>query len=294
MLWCCWLLGLSACRSLGTGRLDGVNWDERIREQLANARDVLGAGLAGEEAVVADAVEARRQDMHQKAADELVRGKRHHLVVSLLAFETIILPLEGNVLVVGRDQAAVGDGDAVGVARKVAQHFLRSPEWALGIDDPVFVAQRRQIGREGSCVCERSVLAEELQLADAMSDSKLLQDPPAGQAGRRLKIPIWMLLPECAEITISQRPHLGKQALLSLASLIISQLDSKDPAHDNLRQTRVSGCEGGRRGATSTSGPDDPKEMRCRANRRREQRRSARSHGPRSSNGLSRGGEKRQ
>src|SRR5262249_29497226 len=25
-------------------------------------------------------------------------------------------------------------------------------------------------------------------------------------AGRRLKIPIWMLLPECAEITISQRP----------------------------------------------------------------------------------------
>src|SRR5215831_14874983 len=39
-------------------------------------------------------------------------------------------------------------------------------------------------------------------------------------AGRRLKIPIWMLLPECAEITISQRPHLGKQALLSLASLI--------------------------------------------------------------------------
>src|SRR5262249_54098851 len=42
-------------------------------------------------------------------------------------------------------------------------------------------------------------------------------------AGRRLKIPIWMLLPECAEITISQRPHLGKQALLSLASLIASQ-----------------------------------------------------------------------
>src|SRR5215831_796140 len=48
-------------------------------------------------------------------------------------------------------------------------------------------------------------------------------------AGRRLKIPIWMLLPECAEITISQRPHLSKQALLSLASLIASQLDSPCP-----------------------------------------------------------------
>src|SRR6202795_5062173 len=48
-------------------------------------------------------------------------------------------------------------------------------------------------------------------------------------AGRRLKIPIWMLLPECAEITISQRPHLGNQALLSLASFIASQLDSPCP-----------------------------------------------------------------
>ena len=112
-------------------------------------------------------------------------------------------------------------------------------------------------------------------------------------AGRRLKIPIWMLLPECAEITISQRPHLGKQALLSLASLITSQLDSKDPDHDNLRQTRVSGCEGGR-GATSTSGPDDPKGMRCRANGRSDTCRSDQSHGTRSSSGLSRGGENSQ
>jgi hypothetical protein len=112
--------------------------------------------------------------------------------------------------------------------------------------------------------------------------------------GRRLKIPIWMLLPECAETTISQRAHLSKQALLSLASLITSQLDSKDPVHDNLRQTRGSGCEGGRRGATSTSGSDDPNRMRCRANGRSDARRSNRSHGPRSSSGLSRGGKKRQ
>src|SRR5271169_1407827 len=68
-------------------------------------------------------------------------------------------------------------------------------------------------------------------------------------AGRRLKIPIWMLLPECAEITISQWPRLGKRALLSLASLIASQLDS--PVHDNLRRPRGSGSEGGRRGGTS-------------------------------------------
>ena len=113
-------------------------------------------------------------------------------------------------------------------------------------------------------------------------------------AGRRLKIPVWMLLPECAGIRISRRPHLGKEALLSLASLIASQLVSKDRVHDNLLQTPVSRCEGGRRGATSTSGPDDPKGMRCRANGRSDTRRSDRSHGPRSGSGLSRGGGKRQ
>src|SRR3974377_1369036 len=101
---------------------------------------------------------------------------------------------------------------------------------------------------------------------------RILRRPEAGEgaacvmdpAGRRLKIPIWMLLPECAEITISRRPHLGKHALLSLASLLTSHLDSKDPVHANLRQPRVRGFEGGRGGATSTSGPDDPKGMRCR------------------------------
>jgi hypothetical protein len=111
-------------------------------------------------------------------------------------------------------------------------------------------------------------------------------------AGRRLKIPVWMLLPECAGIRISRQPHLGKQALQSLASLIASQLASKDRDHDNLLQTPVSGSEGGRRGATSTSGPDDPKGMRCRANGRSDTRRSDRSQGPRSSSGLSRGGGK--
>ena len=113
-------------------------------------------------------------------------------------------------------------------------------------------------------------------------------------AGRRLKIPIWMLLPECAEITISQRPRLGKQALLSLASLIATQLASKDPVHDNVLQTPVSRCEGGRRGATSTFRFDDLKGMRRRANGRSDTRRSDRSHSPRYSSSVSRRGEKRK
>jgi hypothetical protein len=111
-------------------------------------------------------------------------------------------------------------------------------------------------------------------------------------AGRRLKIPVWMLSRDCTEIKISQTPHLSKGALLSLASLIASQLDSKDDVHDNLLQTAVAGCKGGRRGATTASGPDDPKGKRGRADGRNDTRRSDRSHGPCSGGGLSRGRRK--
>ena len=40
-------------------------------EQTARPGDVIGARAAGEQAVVADAVEALRQDVDEEAADEL-------------------------------------------------------------------------------------------------------------------------------------------------------------------------------------------------------------------------------
>jgi len=111
-------------------------------------------------------------------------------------------------------------------------------------------------------------------------------------AGRRLKIPAWMLSRDCAAIKIAEQAHLSREALLCLASLIASHLDSEGPVHDNLLQTTVDGCKGGRRGATKTSGPDDPRRKRDGANKRSDARRSDRSHGPHSDGGLSRGGRK--
>src|SRR5262249_7101344 len=110
---------------------------------------------------------------------------------------------------------------------------------------------------------------------------------------RRLKIPIWMQSRDCADLNITERPHLSKEALLSLAALMSSQLDSKDHKHDNLPQTAVDGCKGGRRGATTTSGREDRKRERSGiAGRRSDTLRSDRSHGPRSSGGLSSGRRK--
>ena len=46
-------------------------------EQLTRPRHVVGAGASGEQAVVADAMEAFRQHVEEEAADELVGGERH-------------------------------------------------------------------------------------------------------------------------------------------------------------------------------------------------------------------------
>jgi hypothetical protein len=93
--------GLALAALMASIGMRGTASSSRIRAIL---RDT---GLAGEKAVVADAVEARWQDMHQEAADELVGVERHQLVVSLGAFEAVILPLEGDVLVVERRSSVV-------------------------------------------------------------------------------------------------------------------------------------------------------------------------------------------
>src|ERR1043166_3928142 len=99
----------------GIGRL--VLWLWR-GEQLAGARDICGAGGACEQTIVADAMEAVGQNVDEEAADELVCCERHALV-AIAPFDAIVLPLEGDAVVVAADQPAVGDGDAVGVAGEI-------------------------------------------------------------------------------------------------------------------------------------------------------------------------------
>ena len=111
-------------------------------------------------------------------------------------------------------------------------------------------------------------------------------------AGRRLKVPVWMLLSDCAKIKITERPHLSKKALLSLTSLL-SPHHPEDHVHDNLLPTAVDRCKGGHRGATPTIGPDDRDRKRNRADGCKGTRRSDRSHGSHSGGGLSSGRRKR-
>jgi hypothetical protein len=106
------------------------------------------------------------------------------------------------------------------------------------------------------------------------------------RVGKRLKIPVWMLLPDCTAIKISDEVHLSKESLLSLM-LLLSPHAPEDRDHDNLLPTAVDGCKGGRRGATKAAGSDDPGRERNRADECDDARRSDRSDGSHSDGGLS-------
>src|SRR5258705_3108400 len=53
----------------------------------------------------------------------------------------IILPEEGDAIVLEGHETMIGNGDAVGVARQVVENLFRTAEGWLGVDDPVLSAK---------------------------------------------------------------------------------------------------------------------------------------------------------
>jgi hypothetical protein len=88
----------------GSNRLRRCRWSNG--EQFARTRDICLATAAGEQAVVTDTVEALREDVQEKAADELVGGERHGLL-TVWAIAAIIFVAEGHARLIKGDQPAV-------------------------------------------------------------------------------------------------------------------------------------------------------------------------------------------
>src|SRR5271166_5691477 len=68
-------------------------------------------------------MEAPGQYVQQESPDELMRMQPHRLPARR-AVGAVVLPAERDAGVVGCNEAAVGDGDTVGVTGKIAQHLL--------------------------------------------------------------------------------------------------------------------------------------------------------------------------
>src|SRR5271157_1157011 len=126
----------------------------RRRDQIARPRDGLRLAAAGQQPVVPDAVEAVRQDVDQKPADELAWLERHGLVAAG-PLDPVVFVAKRNAGRVGGDKPAVGDGDPVGVARQIGQHLLGPGKRSLAIDEPLSppascgARLRRRSSREG-------------------------------------------------------------------------------------------------------------------------------------------------
>ena len=130
---------------------------------------------------MADAVEAPGQHVQEKAPDELVRMQPHRLP-AVRTGDAIILPAERDAGVVGRDEAAVRDGDPMGVPGEIAQHLLRSGERRLAVDDPPDAPQRGDEALERGLVGEPGLRVEERQPAGVVGVREHRQHPAAEQA----------------------------------------------------------------------------------------------------------------
>jgi hypothetical protein len=133
----------------GTGEQQEAEWQQE------------GASSVGEEAEVADAHEAARQQVEQEAAQEFIdRQSEQALLVGVGG----VSPAEGDLSLLQCDQSAVGDGDAVSVGAEIAQRVFRAAEGWLGVDDPLVAEQRPGPCGEGSWIRKSGEVSMELEL----------------------------------------------------------------------------------------------------------------------------------
>ncbi|ESY64380.1 hypothetical protein X743_31420 [Mesorhizobium sp. LNHC252B00] len=77
----------------------------------------------------------------------------------------IVLPAEADLSLVQAHEAAVGDGDAMGVAAQIGEDLFGTAERGLGVDDPFDAFQSSQLGAESGRVGQAGEIAEEAKLA---------------------------------------------------------------------------------------------------------------------------------
>lgn len=136
-------------------------------DQGADLCDI-GLALSGsQQAVVADAMKAVGQDMHQEPADELVRVESHDLH-TIAAPDPIVFPSERHGVGIGADEALVRDRNTVRVTTEVGQNCLGAAERWFGVNDPFGFAERRKPYGEGFSVRQLGQVTEEGQLSGAM------------------------------------------------------------------------------------------------------------------------------
>lgn len=132
-------------------------------EEASAETDTIPPMTIGEKAEVAHAVEAVWKKMKEKASDKFVGMKTHDLL-TVATVATIILPSEGDMVAIGMNDAAVCDGDTMGVTAEIGEHLIWTAEWRLGIDNPFNAASAGKMADERVAIVEMREVIGEVQL----------------------------------------------------------------------------------------------------------------------------------
>jgi hypothetical protein len=146
--------GLGGVRGLACGGFR--EWRRRV-QSVATRREEFGAPAVGEEAVVADAHEAPREDVKEEATCELVEREGE----GAGSTAAVVLVAEGDGVVVHMQEPMVGDRDPVRVAGEVGEHGARPVEGRLGVDDPLGGASAPEVAAERRGASQGGEVAEE-------------------------------------------------------------------------------------------------------------------------------------
>ena len=126
--------------------LGGIRQQFRARadEQFPAEGEIANSIAVAEQTIVANPLEAGRNDMEEKAADELVVRQRH-LARELRFGRAIILILKRHLPVFKSGQTLVAEGDPMGVPSEILNDLLGAAEGRLGINDPFALAGRLEM-----------------------------------------------------------------------------------------------------------------------------------------------------
>ena len=87
----------------------------------------------------------------------------------------IVFPTERDLFPIERNGAVIADGNAMGIAAKIAKHTLGTGYRLFDIDDPVFPMQRLQKGPECLGIFEWRGRAAETELVFAIRTLESLE-----------------------------------------------------------------------------------------------------------------------
>jgi hypothetical protein len=105
--------------------------------------------------------------------------------------------------------AAVGDGDAMGVAPEIGEYLRRSAKRLLGVNDPIDALRGGQTGGERRGIGQMREIAEEAEALGVEGGSQAFEEQATEQAESSLTARKKFGRPATQRVPSSERPPLG-------------------------------------------------------------------------------------